>query len=98
MLEKLRHLLKVWNTPDEDPIVTLVQVAIEDKAVGAPLAALLSLPHADRCEKIKQWQTELHAEGAPKKLIDILTRLEDETLANQTFLILQKAAHSKSAD
>lgn len=92
MLKKLREIVRAWiQSPEDDHIVTLVQVALEDAALGDQLLTLLALPHAERTRRLRAWQIELQAEGAPEELIAILARLEAEALANQTYLVLQKA-------
>jgi hypothetical protein len=92
MLRKLREIVRgCIQNPEDDHIITLVQVALEDAALGDQLLTMLALPHAERTRRLRHWQVELRAEGAPEELLAILARLEDEALANQTYLVLQKA-------
>ena len=95
MLKKFLQIVRTWTAhTEDDDIVTLVQVALDDAALGDQLLALLSLPQTARARQLHQWQAELSDEGAPEELLTILARLEDEKLANQTYLVLQKARNA----
>ena len=95
MLRKFLQIVRTWTAhTEDDDIVTLVQVALDDAALGDQLLALLSLPQTARARRLHQWQAELRDEGAPEELLTILARLEDEKLANQTYLVLQKVRNA----
>jgi len=95
MLRKFLQIVRTWTAhTEDDDIVTLVQVALDDAALGDQLLARLSLPQTARARRLHQWQAELRDEGAPEELLTILARLEDEKLANQTYLVLQKVRNA----
>lgn len=97
ILDNLLGLLQRWTKkPEDDLLVTLVQLGLEDTVIRRQMLSILSLPQHERTSRLTRWRKELATEGAPAELTNILMRLEEESIANQTLLILQRAETSNS--
>ena len=90
MKQLLGKLSEIFKTRQDEAFVTLMQVALESPAIREHLILLLSLPHAERSARLRQWRQELQAEGAPELLLTTLVFLEDEQRANRALAILSE--------
>ncbi len=82
-------LKRLFGKRNDEAFVTLMQVAFEDQNIRQQLLTLLVLPHPERQARLQQWRRELQDEQAPPELINAMTFLEVEAIADQALKILE---------
>ncbi len=88
MWQRIRTYLK--QRKSQDALISLIQVADETPEIKAHLILILSQPVQQRSELISRWISDLKEEGAPDTLVELLALLEDQQLAEQTLLTLNR--------
>ena len=83
-----QHSIK--RRQQENALVTLVQVACETPQIRQQLQLILSQPQQQREDLIDKWIAELRQEAAPATLIDLLTLLQDNQLAERVLIAVNR--------
>lgn len=79
----------LFQQPEDQEFVSLMQIALEDDVIRQQLMKILSLPDQIRRATVQQWRTELEQQQAPEPIIKTLSYLEYDGAARRAREILK---------